>query len=77
MYKNELVILTFDDLLNRAAVDELLGAVGLQHLVEDVHFALERNQTHETEVWLKHKCEIKNPFVGKAEQAMKIFTIAE
>ena len=60
MYKNELVILTFDDLLNRAAVDELLGAVGLQHLVEDVHFALERNQTNETEVWLKHKWEIKN-----------------
>ena len=36
-------------MLNRAAVDELLGAVGLQHLVEDVHFALERKQTHETE----------------------------
>ena len=64
--KNELVILTFDDLLNRAAVDKLLGAVGLQHLVKDVHFALERNQTHETEVWLKHKWEIKKPFAGKA-----------
>ena len=64
--KNERNILTFDDLLSRAAVDVLLVAVGLQHLVEDVHFALERKQTHETEVWLTLKCQIKNPLIAKA-----------